>query len=128
MSDQGDSKQVKEALKQRLADVIKGDAEPARPLDQAAAQPQEKTDESDPRGKVTFDDKGNAVWKFQVPEESADIGDETIDLLDTREVKALSLDEEGPWTEKSGSGAARSIGTAVPDGRDGGVQCPVCQI
>ena len=103
MSDQGDSKQVKEALKQRLANVLQGKDEPADPTpDQPAAESPEKTEEAAPHGKVTFDDKGNAVWKFQVPDETRDIGEETIDLLDTLEVKALSLDEEGPWTKKSG--------------------------
>ena len=104
------SKRKKEALKAHFVDVIQGkrrdpspvpDADGA-PMSEPVKPPPSKSDEAPQKDrKVTFDSKGNAIWKFQMPEEE-DVGEGTVDLLDTLEVKALQLDDEGPFTEKSG--------------------------
>ena len=110
MSDQDKaSKRKKEALKSHFVDVIQGKRRDSSPFPDADGAPESKPATApSPKGeppqqdrKVTFDSKGNAIWKFQMPEEE-DVGEGTVDLLDTLEVKALQLDDEGPFTEKSG--------------------------
>ena len=96
-------KRKKEALKAHFVDVIQGKREQPSPFPDAAEPPPGRKESEASKGdrKVTFDSKGNAIWKFQMPEEE-DVGGSTVDLLDTLEVKALQLDDEGPFTEKSG--------------------------
>ena len=54
------------------------------------------------RERVTFDAKGNPVWKFPVQSEILDIGDPTMDLLESLETATIAIDEDDVWLDRSG--------------------------
>ena len=108
MSANQDSDKQRKTLKAHFVDIIRGRGPrkpaPVRhaPNSESRNGPRRELPEGEPsqedpelkNHKVTFDSKGNAVWKLESQTESDDLVDETVDMLGCLDNAELSIEED----------------------------------
>ncbi len=117
-SNEDTQRKRKDSLKAYFVEVIQGkrrsdagsdeasntsaSSSPAPAPRQQPSRPEQRAQPSQSEQRVTFDSKGNAVWKHRIDTSSPEPGATTVDVLRALENANLAIDNDAEWSDPSG--------------------------